>query len=239
MKFCAFDTAGEDVPLPAIDPVPYDSALSDRVLAGRTMSLLRGNGLGRGMRVADIGCGTGASTLRLAAEVGASGMVVGVDDQEMRLQAGRNAAVKAGLDNLWFAAASAYDTGLPRASFQFVYARCLLSRLARPWDALEELVQLLEPGGTLVWDELGTVPSGPVTLPGRVRIDAARCDALGPESDVGTRLSRALRASGLAHVGVSHSDVPAGRGDGSGFGLRWPRRVALWQVWGSRRHPAV
>ncbi|MBI1396155.1 MAG: methyltransferase domain-containing protein [Betaproteobacteria bacterium] len=211
-----------------------------RMMEAGTAALLRQAGLHEGMRVADIGCGAGLMTLRLAEEVGPDGLVAGLDEDEAQLDIGRRAAESEGRRNLWFERASVYETGLPRSSFGLVYARCLFSRLERPWDALAELVTLLEPGGRLVCEEIECAPAAAVTLPGRcldeLPIEWERGD-MRAGTGVPPRLSWALGEAGLTHVGATFARLPtpaaglsvpfASRASGQGT-------LALWQVWGQR-----
>src|SRR5215475_2276681 len=59
-------------------------------------------GLGRGARVLDVCCGTGASALPAAEAVGPEGVVVAVDLAEELLKLGRAKAAAAGLPWLQF-----------------------------------------------------------------------------------------------------------------------------------------
>lgn len=209
-----------------------------RLLESGTCALLRHAGLTGGMRVADVGCGIGLMTLRLAEEVGPAGLVVGLGDDDDQLARARDTARHEGRKNLWFERASPYNTGLPRSSFGIVYARCLFSRLDRPWDALAELVSLLEPGGVLVCEELEAAPETPVTLAGRIpeeltiRIPSG---AAGQTSPVAARLSHACTQAGLIHVGATFAELgPVLPPSPRGFAPLMPPGLALWQVWGRR-----
>src|SRR6516164_7166412 len=62
--------------------------------------LLAHLGLAGGESVLEIGCGTGAVTIPLAAAVGASGRVVAVDISEPMLGVARQRAAERGLDNV-------------------------------------------------------------------------------------------------------------------------------------------
>ncbi len=211
-----------------------------RLLEAGSCSLLRNAGLMDGMRVADVGCGIGLMTLRLAEEVGPSGLVVGLGEDPAQLASGRETARHEGRKNLWFEQASPYNTGLPRSSFGLVYARCLFSRLDRPWDALAELVSLLEPGGALVCEELESAPACPVTLPGRT-LDELSLSL--PDSwregatTVAAQLPQAFSRAGLLHVGTTFAQLGSVLPTNPrGFSTLMPDGLALWQVWGHRAY---
>src|SRR5262249_13083861 len=123
--------------------------LLDRVCGPETQRILSQIGIPPGGKVADIGCGIGTTTVWLAKAVGPRGEVAAVDisADQMKIAAQRAAAL--GVTNISFAEASAYETGLPRSSFDIIHCRFLLCHLARPMDALRELASLLKPGGVL------------------------------------------------------------------------------------------
>lgn len=118
-----------------------------------TKFLLERAGLSQGMQVADIGCGTGNVSFLMASQVGVNGSVCGVDLSAAQLDIARfqTAALKS--DNVRFSKGSAYDSGLPKESFDFVYCRFLLIHLNRPIEALLEMKSLLKPGGVIVCEE--------------------------------------------------------------------------------------
>ncbi|MEH1970103.1 class I SAM-dependent methyltransferase [Nostoc sp.] len=118
-----------------------------------TEFLFRQVGLEPGMLVADIGCGTGNVSNWLAQQVGSGGSVFGVDMSAAQLEKAQQNAEAQGLSNIKFTLGSAYDTGLPKESFDLVYCRFLLMHLTRPADALNQMRSLLKPGGLLVCEE--------------------------------------------------------------------------------------
>src|SRR6267154_6742156 len=73
--------------------------------AGRRVLLQAG--LTEGMRVADFGCGVGVVTRMLAAMVGPSGSVVGIDVDAAQLDEARQWCAKGGLANTSFVTANA------------------------------------------------------------------------------------------------------------------------------------
>ena len=109
-------------------------------------------GISSGMRVADLGSGTGMVTQLLAELVGPTGEVVGVDYNGDQVEQART-LLPAGVSNVHFVQASATDTGLPRESFDLVYSRFLLIHLTEPDSALREMHELLKPNGVLVVED--------------------------------------------------------------------------------------
>ena len=67
-----------------------------------TAALFERAGLSKGMRCIDLGCGGGEVTLEIAGLVAPGGSVTGVDLDEIKLDLGRRAAAKRGLDNVEF-----------------------------------------------------------------------------------------------------------------------------------------
>jgi ubiquinone/menaquinone biosynthesis C-methylase UbiE len=118
-----------------------------------TESWLREAGLSNGMQVADIGCGIGKVTNWIADQVGATGTVTGVDSSAEQIEQARKNVAIAHPGNVGFIKGSAYQTGLPRDSFDLVYCRFLLMHLVQPMDALQEMKAILKPGGVVVCEE--------------------------------------------------------------------------------------
>src|SRR5439155_7809418 len=100
-----------------------------------------------GMRVLDVGCGTGRITRGIASAVGAAGSVVGVDFDPAMIAKARLAS--AGMTNLKFEQADVYE--LPfRDEFDLVTSARMLQWLARPADTLARLVAATRLGGRVI-----------------------------------------------------------------------------------------
>jgi 2-polyprenyl-3-methyl-5-hydroxy-6-metoxy-1,4-benzoquinol methylase len=99
------------------------------IFGPHSRELLARAGLTQGMRVADIGCGTGLVSLWIAAQLGAEGSATGVDMSGEQLRMAEKNAVAAALTNISFHQASAYDTNLPRTKFDLAYSRFLMCHL--------------------------------------------------------------------------------------------------------------
>jgi len=103
--------------------------------------------LAPGMRVLDVGCGTGAITRGIAGAVAPRGCAVGIDQHPRFMAAARRA--HADVPNLHFAVGDAY--ALPvRPVFDIVSAARVLNWLSAPLDALRAMVGAARPGGRVV-----------------------------------------------------------------------------------------
>jgi SAM-dependent methyltransferase len=156
------------------------------------------------MRALDLGCGGGAVTLKMAALVGSEGEVVGIDlDPSI----------------LWLAQHEADGSKLPvtfrhleaeelneEASYDFAYARYLMSHLRHPERALESMVRALRPGGLLAVEDVFF--PGHVCYPSNAAFDRylelyqAVVRAKGADPAIGPRLMGMALDAGLVDVQV-------------------------------------
>jgi len=155
-----------------------------------TRRVLLQAGIKPGMRVADLGCGTGMITQLLAELVGPTGEVVGVDYSTAQVVQARE-LLPVEVTNVRFVAASATDTGLARESFDVVYCRFLLIHLKEPEAALREMRDLLKPGGIVVCED-GDLTSAASEPPSRLQEFSNLFGALGPKWGVDYTLGRRL-----------------------------------------------
>lgn len=117
---------------------PYTGALLDRA------------GDWEGLKVLDAGCGAGDVSRELAARVGPSGSVLGVDGDGVKIAAAREAAE--GQANLGFVQGDIFD--LPEGGYDAIYARFLLSHLTDVPVALSALRGALKSGGRIVVEDV-------------------------------------------------------------------------------------
>ena len=111
-----------------------------------------------GQRVLDIGCGSGGTTVRLAALVGPEGEAVGVDIAPSLVAAAQRRAAEAGATNVRFLTADVQtaDLGEP-GSFDAAFSRFGVMFFSDPVAAFSRIHRLLRPGGTLAfscWQDL-------------------------------------------------------------------------------------
>jgi SAM-dependent methyltransferase len=106
-------------------------------------------GLRPGQRVADLGCGSGRTTLELASRVGPRGEVVGVDISAEMLARGRERAARAGAGNIEFVHADIQVHDLGEARFDAAYSRFGVMFFADPVAAFANVCRALRPGRVL------------------------------------------------------------------------------------------
>ena len=124
-----------------------DSALGFWARSGeRTIERL---GLQPGMRVLDVACGSGASTLPAARRVGPTGKVIGVDLSDQMLAMGRDKARRAHLDQIEFRLGDMSSTGFADASFDAVVCVFGVSFAPDMERLVAELWRMVKPGGRL------------------------------------------------------------------------------------------
>lgn len=105
--------------------------------------------LREGMRLLDVGSGPGTITLDLAARLGETGQVVGIEPVEAGLEAGRAEAARRGDTRTRFELGDVFALDYPDASFDVTHAHQVLQHLADPAAALREMARVTKPGGVV------------------------------------------------------------------------------------------
>lgn len=122
-------------------------------LSGHSDEILRRNPYSIGVRVLDVGCGFGDSTIGIARLVGPRGEAVGVDCAEKFVRAAEREAAQAGVSNAHFFKADVQRDDL-RGPYDFAFARFGTMFFTMPGVALKNIRAALKPGGVLtqiVW----------------------------------------------------------------------------------------
>jgi SAM-dependent methyltransferase len=122
-----------------------------------------------GMRVLDVGTGSGQPALTVAPLVEPGGSVLGVDLSAEMLGYARKNAEEQGVTNVEFRELDGEDIAFPRGSFDLALARCSLMFMAEPLRSLRGIRESLVSGGRLgclVWTALERNPW--VALPERM-----------------------------------------------------------------------
>lgn len=108
-------------------------------------------GLLPGMAVADIGCGDGYSTFRLAAAVGPQGKVFAVDINQKALDAVKKKAIQRGLSNISLVHSQPTDTKLKEGSIDVALLSMVLHHVPEKQrqPLLASIANSLKPAGEL------------------------------------------------------------------------------------------
>ena len=114
-----------------------------------TADVLKRSGIKRGMRVLDLGCGSGDASLLIAKMVGPSGLVVGVDEAAAAIDEAEKRATIAG-HCYWTRFVKADpDTFVPHEPFDAVVVRLTLLRQGEPATFLR-LSACVRPDGVII-----------------------------------------------------------------------------------------
>ncbi|SDT53811.1 Ubiquinone/menaquinone biosynthesis C-methylase UbiE [Mucilaginibacter mallensis] len=97
-----------------------------------------------GMRVLDVGCGTGAISKGIAERVGPNGHVTGIDNTEKFITSGKETYQH--IKNLDLSYADIFQFE-PEEKFDLIVSARVLQWLNNPVDALKRFKELLKPGG--------------------------------------------------------------------------------------------
>jgi ubiquinone/menaquinone biosynthesis C-methylase UbiE len=118
-----------------------------------------------GAKVLDVCCGTGASAIPAAIQVGTTGSVLAIDIAESLLNLGRQKAQQQNLSNIEFRCSDFRTLGLPDGSFDAIVCVFGIFFVPDMEGALAELWRLLKPGGKLAitsWGEQVFEPANQV-----------------------------------------------------------------------------
>lgn len=127
--------------------------LLDRIMGPVTDAFLVESGIAAGMTCLDVGCGAGHVSRALAAWVGPSGRVVGLDLDQVKLAAAREAAALAGLGNVEFRTADLTAWREPDA-YDVVHGRFILAHLPDRPGVVARLCEALRAPGLLILEDV-------------------------------------------------------------------------------------
>jgi SAM-dependent methyltransferase len=177
-------------------------------------------GVKPGMRVLDIGCGTGAVTLTAAALVGPEGSVLGVDRGAEAIQTAAAKAERAGLTNVSFERSELDGFSRPH-TFDALVGRFVLMHQPDPPRVLQALARSVRPGGVVVLIEswMEVLRGGGHSEPRSPLYDQVvewSCEVVGgagADLSAGGRLRGTFLASGLAEPETRLEALVAGGAD--------------------------
>lgn len=187
---------------------------TDRMLAPLNAAGFAVLRLQPGEHALDIGCGAGATTMEMAALVGAGGRVVGVDLSRPLLDLGRKRAADQGLA-VTFAEADAGVEAIPGAPFDAAFSRFGVMFFSDPVAAFAHMRAAMRPGGRLVfvcWRPMktnywATIPIDAITPLLKAPLTPPDPEAPGPYALADdAKVRRILQQSGWRDVAIEPWD---------------------------------
>lgn len=171
-------------------------------IAPITERLLLQAGVGRGMRVLDLGCGAGDVSILLARMVGSAGVVIGVDRDAAMLSKARDRAEQLGLTQVSFAEADFRTMGSQHGTFDAAVGRLVLMYQADPVEAVKAASSHVRPGGIILFQEYDSTvpPTSLVALPLHVQVRHWIWETLrrsGTDAQIGFKLYSVFVEAGL------------------------------------------
>lgn len=186
-----------------------------------------------GMRVLDVGCGTGAISKGIAELVGTSGHVTGMDHTEAFISSGKETYNS--ISNLELIHADLF-TFEPEEKYDLIVSARVLQWLSNPKEALQKLKSLLKPGGQVSildynHEALEWQPEPPQSM--RIFYQTFlkwRADA-GMSNHIAEDLAGYLQETGFHSIEVLNADEVYKKGEAN-----FMSKIAIWsQVAGSRQ----
>jgi SAM-dependent methyltransferase len=151
--------------------ITWQEALDQR-FAPLTELLMARAAVRAGECAIDVGCGTGTTTLQLAAAVGAHGSVLGIDISEPLLAAARRRCLHGGQANVRLIRADAQTHRFERGCHDVVVSRFGVMFFDDPISAFRNLAGALRPRGRVAFVSWGPLEANPwFTLPLQVGIE--------------------------------------------------------------------
>lgn len=159
-------------------------------------------GIVAGARVADVGCGPGATLLVMAQVVGSTGSVVGVDADREAVRTAQELIRRSAVEHADVRVGSADDTGLEAGTFDAVVMRHVLAHNGgREQAIVDHLAGLVRPGGSVYLVDVDltafrVLDADPDSLQMMERY-AAFHRSRGNDPQVGLRLGQLVERAGL------------------------------------------
>ena len=204
-------------------------------LARHSSWLLDQTGIQPGWRVLDIGCGPRGVLDLMAARVGPSGAVFGLEQNAEHAALARAFALEQGLDRVTIVERDVRSNALPTGWFDLVHERTLLVTIPHPEAALAAMIALFRPGGVVACDDADqyTRVCDP-PHPAWDRLTALLFAAWrrnGADPYLGRRLPAMMRRAGLEDINV--------RPDAELYGAEHPRRFTFLTFVDNMRSPIL
>ena len=168
-----------------------------------TQRLLTDAGIGSGMRVLDVGCGTGDVSLLAGELVGSSGSVIGIDREAGPLETAHRRAREMGLQTVTLTLGDLQCVPDDLGTFDAIVERRVLMYQPDTVQAVRKLIPSLRPGGLIVLQEHDTtmVPASSQAMPLHCTVQNWMKQTIlreGADIHIGFNLHNVLTQAGLS-----------------------------------------
>ena len=166
-------------------------------------------GLKSGMKIVDVGCGTGDFTRYLASLVPGKHQIIGVDLRANNIRSAEKQTKKEGIRGITFRKGDAYNIPVEDDWADLVCCRTLLMHLTDPTKAVHEMSRVTKKRGAVAAIEPGRFQSFYIPYDERLsklanKLGLAYIDGIrkreGKNFDIGGRLPTVFRQAGLRDV---------------------------------------
>jgi ubiquinone/menaquinone biosynthesis C-methylase UbiE len=170
--------------------------------------ILQGLHLKPGLRVLDVGCGTGADVMAIAGQVGPTGSVVGVDASDEMIKEARSRYADQDPTRLAFEVGDVQNLCFDSETFDACRAERVLMHVPNAPRAISEMVRVTRTGGSLSifdfdWDTM--IADSPHKETTR-KITRSFSDKM-KNGTIGRQLARLFKENGLRDVTVSTTSI--------------------------------
>ena len=168
-----------------------------------TERLLIEAGIGPGMRVLDVGCGSGDVSILVAHLVGSEGEVLGIDREPAMVAAARERVESVDHAKVSCIEGDFRELGSEHGLFDAAVGRFVLMYQADPVDAVRRLTRSVRPGGVILFQEHDSTvpPVSLVPLPLHEKMRGwiwATLERSGCDAQIGFKLYSILSEAGLS-----------------------------------------
>ena len=182
-----------------------------------TKQLLQDAGIVPGMRVLDIGCGSGDVTFLVSDLTRDSGTVVGIDADQRAIVAAEALAESRHCSNVSFVQGDLSELIPEIGEFDAVVGRRILMYLPDPTEVIRRIAQAVRPGGVFVFQESDStlVPGRTVSMPLHDRVvgwiwKTVECE--GADIQMGFHLPGVMQNAGLVVDHIRAEPIIQGQG---------------------------
>ena len=198
-----------------------------------TYRLLLDGGIKKGMRVLDVGCGTGDVSMMVAELVGESGEAIGFDISESAVAIAQGVAQQNQLTNIKFIISDITELPYDLGQFDAIVGRRVLMYQKDAVSSVKSLLSFLKPDGLLIFQEsdcMGT-PNNIKSMPLHCQVQSWIWKTVAKEGGnihIGSELYSIMKQAGLNICQIRAEAIVQTQESGSD--LAWVTEMMLIRI---------